>query len=344
MDYRSAGVDIDASNEAVRRIARIVRKTFGPAVLTEIGAFGSMVDLEEITRGYRHPVLVQSMDGVGTKMIVARMMNRYDTIGMDLVSATCNDVAVHGAKPVMLMDYIAGDRMDPDVIEALVEGMVRACREVDVALVGGETAQMPDTYLPGEHDLVGVITGVAEKDRLLPGGKIQPGDVLLGLASSGLHTNGYSLARKVFFEEGKFQVDSYHPELESTVGEILLEPHLNYTRPALALADGGLPVKAMAHITGGGLLENIPRVLPPGCAGEIHPENWPHPPVFGVMMNLGNVDRHEMFRTFNMGIGLVIVSPPEEVEKVTQMVEQFRSFRIHEIGAVVEGNGEVNLV
>ncbi|MFQ6615291.1 MAG: phosphoribosylformylglycinamidine cyclo-ligase [Fidelibacterota bacterium] len=343
-DYRSSGVDIDASNVAISRIAGMARETFGPAVLTDIGSFGAMVDLKELTRGYRHPVLVQSIDGVGTKMIVARMMNRYDTLGIDLVSATCNDIVVLGAKPLILMDYIASDRLDPDVVEAIVTGMAQACRDAGVSLVGGETAEMPGTYRPGEHDLVGVITGVVEKNLVLGGQNIQPGDALLGLASSGLHTNGYSLARKIFFERGRFDVNSHCPGLTSTVGETLLEPHLNYTRPVLALVDAGLPLKGMAHITGGGLLENIPRILPPGCGAEIHTENWSRPAVFDVMRKLGNVDLREMFRTFNMGIGLVIIAPAEGIRKITRVIEQFRTFQVHEIGGVVEGNGEIKLL
>lgn len=344
MDYRSAGVNIDASNETIRRISRTVRQTLGPEVLTDIGSFGAMVDLNELTRGYRHPVLVQSVDGVGTKMIVAKMMNRYDTIGIDLVSATCNDIVVHGAKPAILMDYIASDRLDPDVIEVMVRGMAGACREIGVSLVGGETAEMPDTYLPGEHDLVGVVTGVAERDHLIRGEGVKPGDILLGLASSGLHTNGFSLARKIFFELAKLRVDTSHPDLASTVGDTLLEPHLNYTKPVLALLEAGLPVRGMAHITGGGLPENVPRMLPPGCAAEIRTQTWSPPAVFDLLMRLGNVDPQEMFRTFNMGIGLVIISPPEGVRKITRMIDQFRTLNVHEIGVVVQGNKEVNLI
>src|SRR3989338_9940245 len=227
--YKSAGVDIEAGNEAVRRIKKSVESTFAPEVLTKIGSFGAMFDLQTLMQHYHHPVLVQSIDGVGTKMMVAKMMQKFDTIGADLVSATANDIIVLGAKPLTLLDYIANDKLKPEVIEQIIQGMVRACRENNISLVGGETAEMPGTYLPGEHDLVGVITGVVEKEEAILGDKITVGDTIVAFPSSGLHTNGYSLARKLFFDVGGYQVTSRLPALPVTLGEALLTPHVNYT-------------------------------------------------------------------------------------------------------------------
>jgi len=341
MDYKSAGVDIDAGNEAVDRIKDGVKSTFTPEVLTDVGSFGAMVDLKTLLKNYRHPILVQSIDGVGTKMIVARMMNKYDTIGMDLLSATCNDIIVHGARPLTFLDYIANDKLNLDVIESILSGIVEACRDVEVPLVGGETAEMPDTYLPGEHDLVGVITGVVERDRMITGKQIQPGDIVLGFGSSGLHTNGYSLARKLFFKVEKYKIDSQHPALEKTVGETLLEPHLNYTKPVLGLLEADAPIKGMAHITGGGFIDNVPRILPEGCSVEIQKGSWPLLPVFSVMQELGQIDEQEMFRTFNMGIGLVMIVEPTVTDRIYQILKDKFRQSIYTIGTVIEGNREV---
>ena len=335
VNYKSAGVDIDAGNEAVQKIKNKIKTTFTPDVLTDIGSFGAMVDLKSVLKNYHHPILVQSIDGVGTKMIVARMMNKYDTIGIDLLSATCNDIIVHGARPLTFLDYIANDRLNPEVIDALVTGIVDACRNVGVPLIGGETAEMPDTYLPGEHDLVGVVTGVVERDQMITGKTIRPGDKVLGLASSGLHTNGYSLARKLFFDIGHFEVDSQHTDLEKSVGETLLEPHLNYTKPVLSLLERGVFIKGIAHITGGGFINNIPRILPGGNGVKIYKGSWPVLPVFEVLRELGQLDNREMFRTFNMGIGLIIVVASHVVDQVKEILP------VYIIGEVVKGKHEV---
>lgn len=341
IDYKSAGVDIDAANEALARISGEVKSTFTPHVLTDVGTFGAMIDLGRALKGYRHPVLVQSMDGVGTKMIVARMMNSYGTIGFDLLSATCNDIVVHGARPVTFLDYIASDKLKPEIIESIVSGIARACREVRVPLVGGETAEMPDTYRSGEHDLVGVITGVVERDHMITGNGIRPGDAILGLPSSGLHTNGYSLARKLFFELGNYCVNSRHPQLEKTVGETLLQPHLNYTNPILGLLQASISINGMAHITGGGFLDNIPRILPTGCAVQIRKGSWPQLPIFRIIQELGQLDEREMFRTFNMGIGLVMVVEPTVVLQIKHHLRDRFGQAVHEIGTVVKGDGKV---
>ena len=331
VDYKSAGVNIDAGNEAVARIKDEVKSTFNTNVLTSVGSFGSLFDLKEVLNKYDHPVLVQSVDGVGTKAIVARMLGKYDTIGVDLVSACANDIIVMGARPLTFLDYIANDRLKPEIIEEIVSGMVKACRETGVSLVGGETAEMPDTYLPGEHDLVGVISGAVEKDKIITGETIQPGDIVLGLPSSGLHTNGYSLARKLFFEIGGYDVNDTISELEKSVGLTLLEPHINYTNHVFSALDAEINIKGIAHITGGGLVENIPRILPDDCAAEIKKESWPVLPVFNVMQSIGDVDEDEMYRAFNMGVGMVFVVSPGDVGAVKGLLE------VHEIGTVVKG-------
>jgi len=338
MDYKSAGVDIDAGNEAVERIKKGVRSTFTTNVLTGLGSFGSLYDLKSILDDYENPVLVQSIDGVGTKTIIARKLGKFNTIGVDLLSACANDILVMGARPLTFLDYIANDKLRPDTIKEIVAGMVQACRDTGVSLVGGETAEMPDTYLPGEHDLVGVITGVVEKDKIITGETIQPGDVVLGLPSSDLHTNGYSLARKLFFEIGGYDVNDTIPELEKSVGLTLLEPHINYTNHVFGVLDKEIGVKGIAHITGGGLVGNIPRILPDGCCVEIHRGSWPGVPIFNVMQSIGNVDENEMYRTFNMGIGMIIIAAPDQVNSIKKIID------VHEVGFVVAGGNQVNII
>jgi phosphoribosylformylglycinamidine cyclo-ligase len=344
IDYKAAGVDIEAGNETVKRIKSAVESTFTPNVLTELGSFGSLFDLKPLLRDYDHPVLVQSIDGVGTKTIIARMMDKYDTLGIDLVAATTNDIIVLGAKPLTLLDYIANDKLRPPVVEQLIAGMVVACRENGIALVGGETAEMPGTYLPGEHDLVGIITGVVEKDQAIMGKDIAPGDVVLAFTSSGLHTNGYSLARKLLFDIGKFNVNTRLPELSRTLGEILLEPHINYTRPVLEILRQNIVIKGMAHITGGGLLENIPRILPAGCAVEINKNAWPQQAIFSVLRELGALPDTEMYRTFNMGVGMVLIGNPGMIGPArAALATAYPQFTLHEIGHVTSGDRSVHL-
>ena len=340
-NYKAAGVDIDAGNEAVARIKDGVKTTFTSNVLTGLGSFGSLYDLKPILETYDNPVMVQSIDGVGTKTIIARKLKKFDTIGMDLLSACANDILVMGARPLTFLDYIANDKLKPHIIEEIVSGMVKACKETGVSLVGGETAEMPDTYLPGEHDLVGIITGVVEKDKIITGESIKPGDVVLGLPSNGLHTNGYSLARKLFFEIGGYGVNNTIPELKKSVGLTLLEPHINYTNHIFAVLDEDINVKGIAHITGGGLVENIPRILPDGCDVEIKKESWPILPVFDVMQSLGNVDEDEMCRTFNMGIGMVFIVNPADMDAVKYATKNLTE--VYEIGAVFSGSKNVTI-
>ena len=336
IDYKSAGVDIDAGNEAVDRIKDGVKSTFTSNVLTGLGSFGSLYDLKPILEKYDHPVMVQSIDGVGTKIIIARKLGKFDTIGIDLLSAAANDILVMGARPLTFLDYIANDKLKPKIVEEIVSGMVKACKETGVSLVGGETAEMPDTYLPGEHDLVGIITGVVEKDKIITGENIKYGDVVLGLPSNGLHTNGYSFARKLFFEIGKYDVNDTIPELEKSVGLTLLEPHINYTNHVFSVLDNGIDLKGIAHITGGGLVENIPRILPDGCGVEVQNGSWPVLPVFNVMQSIGNVDKNEMFRAFNMGIGMVLIVNLDDVDSIKSALKNLT--KVYEIGLITNEN------
>mgnify|MGYP001086765096 FL=1 len=331
--YKSAGVNIDAGNEAVDRIKDKVESTFTPNVIAGLGSFGSLYDLKPILEAYNNPVMVQSIDGVGTKTIIARKMGKFDTIGIDLLSACANDILVMGARPLTFLDYIANDKLNPDIVEEIISGMVKACKDTGVSLVGGETAEMPDTYLPGEHDLVGIITGVVEKDKIITGESIKPGDVVLGLPSNGPHTNGYSFARKLFFDVGGYSVNDIIPELEKSVGLTLLKPHINYTNHVFAMLDAGVEVKGIAHITGGGLIENIPRILPDGCGVEIQKESWPALPIFGVMQSIGDVDEDEMYRAFNMGIGMVFIVNPADMDATINLMETYK------IGTVISGKG-----
>ena len=342
IDYKSAGVNIDAGNEAVNRIKDGVKSTFTSNVLTGIGSFGSLYDLKPILENYDNPVMVQSIDGVGTKTIIARKLGKFDTIGIDLLSAAANDILVMGARPLTFLDYIANDKLNPDTIEEIVSGMVKACKSTGVSLVGGETAEMPDTYLPGEHDLVGIVTGVVEKEKIITGENIKPGDVLLGLPSNGLHTNGYSFARKLFFEIGGYDVNDTIPELEKSIGLTLLEPHINYTNHVFAALNAGIDVKGIAHITGGGLLENIPRILPDGCGAEIQKGTWPGLPVFDVMQSIGNVDENEMYRAFNMGIGMTFIVSPDDIGAVTDALKDLTN--VYEVGFVVNAENKVLLI
>ena len=340
IDYKSAGVDIDAGNQAVDLIKVSVKNTFNKNVLTGLGSFGSLYNLKNIISDYENPILVQSIDGVGTKTIIARIMKKYDTIGIDLVSACCNDITVMGAKPLTFLDYIANDKLNPPVIKEIVDGMAIACRENNIALVGGETAEMPDTYLPGEHDLVGIITGIVDKKNIIDGSEIRSGDIVLGLPSTGLQTNGYSLARKLFFEVGQYKVSDILPGLDKSIGETLLESAYVYNNYIQLLLKDKIQINGMAHISGGGLVENIPRILPSNCAVEIKKDSWPVLPVFKVMQEIGNIDEKEMFRTFNMGIGMVLIVPAEQKQKIFSMLKG--EIAVYEIGKIIQGKPKVS--
>jgi phosphoribosylformylglycinamidine cyclo-ligase len=337
MDYKDAGVDITAADSAKSRIKQLARGTFNPSVLSEIGAFGGMFRAD--FRGYQEPVLVSSADGVGTKIKVALAAGRHDTIGYDLVAHCVNDILVQGAVPLFFLDYIALGRMDAALVEAVVSGVARGCAELGCPLLGGETAEMPGTYAPGDYDLAGFIVGVVDRARAITGAGVREGDLLLGLPSLGLHTNGYSLARKVLFDTMGYGVDSRVAELGTTVGEALLAPHRSYLAALEPLVERGL-VRALVHITGGGFPGNIPRVLPEGLGVRIRRSAWAVPAIFRLIQQGGRVDDAEMFRTFNMGIGMVVIVSPADHHAVEHSLER-RGETSFLIGSVVKGDGVV---
>ncbi|MDA0768609.1 MAG: phosphoribosylformylglycinamidine cyclo-ligase [SAR202 cluster bacterium Casp-Chloro-G4] len=312
--YRAAGVNLDAAQDVKERIGAIVKPTHGPQVLGGVGGFGAMYQLA----GYRDPVLVSSTDGVGTKLKLAIMLGRYDTIGEDLVNACVNDIIVCGAKPLFFLDYLAVAELEQPVVEALIQGMARACSEVDCALIGGETAQMPGLYNRGDFDMAGFVVGAVERDQILDGSTIKDGDVLIGLPSNGLHTNGYSLVRLVLgLDEDQSPLSEQVPELGKTLGEALLMPHPSY----YAALAGVLPsLKGMAHITGGGLIENVPRVLPDGVSARFDTSTWSVPPIFTLLQERSSVTRDEMYRVFNMGLGMVLACDPAVADDVVRQV------------------------
>ncbi|MFA5936914.1 MAG: phosphoribosylformylglycinamidine cyclo-ligase [Candidatus Paceibacterota bacterium] len=341
--YKQSGVNIDAGNEVVRRIKADVSSTHTKAVLTGIGSFGGLYDLGKILKTYKNPVLVQSIDGVGTKLSIARMMNKYDTVGEDIVNHCCDDLLAMGARSFTFLDYVAHDKLEPEVMEAIVSGMSKACRENNVALIGGETAEMPGTYAKGEHDIAGCITGVVEKNKIITGEKIKERDIILGFSSSGLHTNGFSLARKLFFEIGGYKVNTKINELGMTAGEALLKVHTSYSRPVLEMLNAGVDIHGIAHITGGGFIENIPRVLQKNLDAQINLNSWPILPIFSFMQKIGNISQEEMYRVFNMGIGLVLIIPKNEKEKIIKILKKYPNYRIFEIGSIINGNKKVIL-
>jgi phosphoribosylformylglycinamidine cyclo-ligase len=308
--YRDAGVNIDEADRAVSQIKRLAAKTFTPNVLTSIGSFGAGFSL----KGWRDPVLVSSADGVGTKLKIAFATGRHDTIGEDLVNHCVNDIAVQGATPLFFLDYLAVGKLDADVCSQVVAGIARGCKSNACALIGGETAEMPGLYAPGEYDLAGFIVGAVERKRLLTGSDIKPGDLLLGLPSNGLHTNGYSLARKLLD----------NTELSPSLADELLKIHKSYLAPLHALHEAKL-LKGAAHITGGGLTGNIPRVLPRICAVEIDPHSWPSQPIFELLQRLGNVPEDDFRRTFNLGIGMVLIVAESKIGFVSQILKKLRA-------------------
>ena len=327
--YSDAGVSIDAAERAVSRIKREAEKTFTPGVLTAIGSFGAGFSL----KGWRDPVLVSSADGVGTKLKIAFATGRHDTIGEDLVNHCVNDIAVQGAKPLFFLDYFAVGKLDVNVCASVIAGIARGCRNNGCALIGGETAEMPGLYAPGEYDLAGFIVGAVERKRLVTGAVIEPGDLLLGLPSQGLHTNGYSLARKLLFDIAGHTPSTQVPDFRGTLADELLKIHRSYLKPLQALHDAKL-LKGAAHITGGGLTDNIPRVLPKNCAVEIKPASWPKQPIFDLLQRLGNIPEDDFRRTFNLGIGMVLIVSPKKIGFVSQILKKQRQ-PCYEIGRVV---------
>ena len=329
--YASAGVNIDANTEAVRLISKHTRSTLRPEVLSGVGFFGGMYEF----KGYHQPVLVSSVDGVGTKLKIAIALNKHDTVGIDIVNHCVNDIFTCGAEPIFFLDYIGIGKLVPEQVESIVKGLARACREVGCTLIGGEMAELADVYTGGDYDLVGFVIGVVEKDRIIKGESITAGDVVLGLPSSGLHTNGYTLARKVLGDTPT-TLNRYYDELGRTAGEALMEPHIcYYNRLKPLLAD----IKGMAHITGGGLIDNVPRTLPEGLAARFDSKAWAVPPIFQLIQRLGNVERDEMYHVFNMGIGMVVICAPESVSRFTAQLSE-----IQVVGEVVEQAGEARVV
>jgi phosphoribosylformylglycinamidine cyclo-ligase len=319
MDYRQSGVNIDAGNEVVRRIRSLAKGTHTSGVLSEIGAFGGLFDLA--AAGVDDPVLVASADGVGTKLRVAFMAGVHDTIGRDLVNHCVNDILVQGAQPLFFLDYLATGRLEPDVAVQIVEGLAAACRENGCALLGGETAEMPGFYADGEYDVAGFIVGAVARTRVIDGRRIATGDVLIGLPSSGLHTNGYSLARRIAFEVAGLRIDSRVPELGATIGEVLLVPHRSYLPVIRPLLGGGV-IKGMAHITGGGITDNLPRILPHGTGAVIRRASWTVPAIFRWLADTGRVADDEMLRAFNMGIGLIVACSAPDADG---LLDRFRA-------------------
>lgn len=334
--YKRAGVDIEAGNEAVNRMKKHVRRTFRPEVAADLGGFGALFRLN--ASKYKNPVLVSGTDGVGTKLKIAFAQDRHDTIGIDAVAMCVNDIVVQGAEPLFFLDYLACGKLVPEKIEAIVKGIADGCEQAGCSLIGGETAEMPGMYSVEEYDIAGFAVGVAEEERLITGATIAAGDVLLGLPSSGVHSNGYSLVRKVLLEDKGYQMDQHFDELGGvSLGEELLKPTRIYVKTILSLLER-VNVKGLAHITGGGFIENIPRVLPEGVMAEIENDSWPILPVFKLLQRDGEISHVDMFRTFNMGIGMVIVVAEQEAERAVQVLAELGE-KVYRIGRIVTGEG-----
>jgi phosphoribosylformylglycinamidine cyclo-ligase len=329
--YASAGVDIDAALKLKKVIARMAQPTFGPEVMRGIGFFGGLYEF----KGYHQPILVSHVDGVGTKMKIALALNKHDTIGMDIVNHCVNDIFTGGATPLFFLDYIAMGKLNPGRVEAIAGGLVKACQEVGCALIGGETAEMPGIYAEDDYDLVGFIIGVVEKKEIRLGDNIGNGDVIIGLSSSGLHTNGYSLVRKVFGVSSG-AMNTFYPELGRSLGEALLEPHRCYYRQLQPLLPS---IKGLAHITGGSFYKNIPRVLPEGCAAQINRQSWTVPPLFRIIQKAGNVDENEMYHVFNMGLGMAVICAAAQVEKILQAIPEAKV-----VGQVIRQTSEARVI
>ncbi|WP_027417434.1 phosphoribosylformylglycinamidine cyclo-ligase [Aneurinibacillus terranovensis] len=335
--YKQAGVDIDAGNEAVERMKKHVKRTFRPEVLTDLGGFGALFGLD--IQKYKNPVLVSGTDGVGTKLKLAFSMDKHDTIGIDAVAMCVNDIVVQGAEPLFFLDYLACGKVVPERIEAIVKGIADGCEQSGCALIGGETAEMPGMYQNEEYDIAGFSVGVVDKDRIIDGKSIEPGDVLIGMVSSGFHSNGFSLVRKVLLEEGGYSLQDEVAELGTTLGEALLTPTRIYVKPCLTLIDS-LKVKGLVHITGGGFYDNIPRVLPEGTSAIVEYGSWPVPPVFSLVEEKGNVSKKDMFRTFNMGIGMIAVVRNEDAIEAIRIVEEAGE-KAFLIGRIAAGSRDV---
>jgi phosphoribosylformylglycinamidine cyclo-ligase len=334
--YADAGVNIDRANRTKQRIKYLAHKTFTKGVLSEIGGFGGLFS---VSKAYMDPVLVSSVDGVGTKLKVAFDMRVHHTVGGDLVNHCVNDIIVQGAAPMFFMDYLATGKLEPEIAEKIVEGIAEACKHNGLALIGGETAEMPGFYPEGEYDLAGFIVGIVDRERIITGKQVEIGDIILGIPSNGLHTNGYSLARKLLFEVAKYSPETYVNELKNKVGNELMRTHKSYWPVLKKLIDSDC-ISAMAHITGGGITENLPRVLPRGTAAVIELGSWPSLPIFEHLQALGNVPQDEMLRTFNMGLGMLLVVNPKKFKKAQTLLERAGE-KFHNVGRIVKGERKV---
>ncbi len=332
--YARSGVDISLGNKVKSGLGPLVKSTQRPEVLSAIGGFGGLFDAR--FKDYKHPVLVTSIDGVGTKLKVAALAGKHEGIGQDLVNHCVDDIAVLGAEPLFFLDYLGTSRLDPKRFKEILRGLTKACKEAGCTLIGGETAQMPGLYHGDDYDLVGTIVGVVDKSKMIDGKKIQPGDVLVGLPSSGLHTNGYSLARDILFNKLRMRLDDHVAGSKKSLGDLLLAPHINY-QPLLKSLAAQVKIKGLAHITGGGFVDNIPRVLPPGTAASVHVGSWKQPPIFDLLESRGGVERKELYRVFNMGIGMVVIVSPKDAIKVLDQT------RACVIGNITAGNRKVKL-
>mgnify|MGYP000405265570 FL=1 len=336
LTYRDAGVDIDAGNLSVKLIKDSVKATYRPEVLGDLGGFGGLFAM---STKYKEPVLVSGTDGVGTKLRLAFILDKHDTIGQDAVAMCVNDILVQGAEPLFFLDYLAVGKLEPEQVADVVKGVANACKESGCALIGGETAEMAGFYAEGEYDIAGFAVGAVEKSKIITSEKVKAGDVILGLPSSGVHSNGYSLVRKIVFDVKGFKGDEYIDELGKTIGEELLTPTRLYPKSCLPLIEK-FDIHGMVHVTGGGYYENIPRALPEDMGAEIDATSWPVPPIFTLLKEWGNVDWHEMYRTFNMGIGMIIIASADEAEKIKADL-QARNEAVYEIGKVTQGSHEV---
>lgn len=337
MKYKESGVNIDKANEANKAMSESVRSTWGSEVLSDVGHFGGLFKMPE---GYKDPVLVSSMDGVGTKLLVAQMVGRFDTIGQDLVNHCVNDILVQGGTPLFFLDYLATGSLNPAKVSEMVGGLSLACKANGCALIGGETAEMPGLYQGEDFDLAGTIVGIVERKEIIDGSEIRPGDTIFALPSNGLHTNGYSLVRQVIFEKLGMSVDDHVDEFGCTVGDELLKIHLSYLEPVSQLRTS-VGVKGLAHITGGGVIENLPRILPAGCGAKMERGTWPVPPVFEFLRKNGGVNEQEMFRVFNMGLGMLIVVGAANAEKIP---ERHESLGVYKVGEITAGDKNVDLI
>lgn len=338
MKYRDAGINIDAAQKSLKRIKRIVKETFSDLVLTDIGGFGA---LYEIPKKYKHPVIVSSSDGVGTKLEISAITERYDTTGHDLVNHCVNDILTVGAEPLFFLDYIAAPKLNEKMIEEIVRGLARGCKENNCSLVGGETAEMPDFYKEKHYDIAGFIVGMVEKTKIPDIKKIKAGDLVVGLKSNGIHTNGFSLVRKILFKKLKLTIEDYVPEIKSYVGEELLKVHRTYFPLLASIKDDGI-IKGYAHITGGGFYDNIIRILPKNCYCEIDTSKWEKPPIFEYLQENGPVPLEEMYKTFNMGIGMVLIINPDSKKVLKNHLKKNEEEYI-EIGTIEEGSKEVKI-